>query len=46
MKKWALTNTNGDGIEIRKYFDTYEEAKRESEWTFGRLEFLEAEDEE
>ena len=46
MKKWTLTNIDGDGTEVKQYFDTREEAEREAEWTFGRLEFLEVEDEE
>ena len=46
MKKWTLTNIDGDGTEVKQYFDTSEEAEREAEWTFGRLEFLEVEDEE
>ena len=46
MKKWTLTNIDGDGTEVKQSFDTREEAEREAEWTFGRLEFLEVEDEE
>lgn len=44
MKKWTLTNINGDGTEVKQYFDTREEAEREAELTFGSISYEDVEE--
>lgn len=34
---WYVENITGKEEILRVYFNTYEEAKRESEWTFGSI---------
>ena len=46
MKKWTLTNFLDNDEEIKRHFESYEDAHMEQQWTGGRLEFLEVEGEE
>lgn len=36
---WYVENINGDGSEVRVYYNTFEEAKSEAEWTLGYVGF-------
>ena len=46
VKKWTLTNFLDNDEEIKRHFESYEDAHIEQQWTGGRLEFLEVEGEE
>ena len=46
VKKWTLTNVLDNDKEIKRHFESYEDAHIEQQWTGGRLEFLEGEGEE
>lgn len=34
---WYVENVARNGKKVRKYFDTYEEARAYSQWTLGRV---------
>ena len=45
-KKWTLINFLDNDEEIKRNFESYEDAHMERQWPRGRLDFLEVEGEE
>nr|DAH03597.1 MAG TPA: hypothetical protein [Caudoviricetes sp.] len=37
---WIVENIDGDGLSVKKGFETYEGAKAYSEWTLGLIRYV------